>query len=502
LEPAEDTQADERQRLEALIDNLPVGVVSYRFDAAFEELRLLAANERADILLGIELRSRVGDRIQEIFPGIEQSEMFEICDRVARTGARVERTDTYYTADRGRGIYDAVFYRSGHREITLVFSEVTERVEAIQQAQKMREAATRNERRFRAIFENAPVMINSFTDTGECVLWNRECERQLGYSIDDVRALDSPLAAFYPDPAQKNAVLEAIRMADGTFRDYQVRAKSGESRRQRWADFALPDGSRISVGYDDTELRRSFDLLQAAEADLRRTNAELERSNRELEQFAYVVSHDLNEPLRMITGFIGRLDKRYADSLDDDGRKFMQYVVDGARRMQTMLDDILSLSRMNQRERTYQFESLDEVLDEAISVLDVEVRDAVVRPARLPQVFGDFGQLVRMFVNLLSNAHKFRSERPLRIEVLVDKQSAGYVVSIADNGVGFEAKHADRMFRMFDRLHPAQSYEGSGIGLAVVAKIAGLHGGKVWAEGREGRGATFFVEFPRVEGRD
>ncbi len=486
------------RRYEALVENMPLGVVSYRFDDRREHLTLVHANARAERFTKIPLRQHLGEDVTRVFPGIEQTPFLSMCRQILADGAPIEEKDGRYEHDQGRGVYEAVFYRSGPDEVTVVFADVTERVDALEASRQMQQRAEHEERRFRAIFENAPVMINSFGEDGKPLLWNRECVRRLGYSHEEVSALEHPLSAFYPDPAAQARVIERIGKADGKFRDYDVLAKSGELRHQRWADFALPDGSRISVGHDDTEIRRSFDLLRAVENELRQTNAELERSNRELEQFAYVVSHDLNEPLRMIAGFINRIEKRYGAGLDEDGQRFLKYVSDGARRLQTMLDDILSLSRMNQKERTYQLESLDEVLDEAISIVGELADGAVVRPRPLPEVFGDRGQLVRMFVNLLSNAVKFRSERPLRVEVSAETRDASHVVRVADNGVGFDNRLADRMFRMFDRLDAPRELDGSGIGLAVVAKVAGLHGGEVWAEGRPNEGASFFVSFPRV----
>lgn len=489
---------EQARRYEALVDNMPLGMVVYRFDDARACLHLVDANAPAEVATRIRLRDRIGAEINELFPGVDQTPLLDMCRQVLSGAGPIVHKGSTYAHQEGRGIYDAVIYASGHDEITLVFADVTERVEALEGSRRLQRTAEHNERRFRAIFENAPVMINSVDAEGSPVLWNRECERLLGYSQADVRALDNPLAAFYPDPEVQAQVLDRIGRADGKFRDYDVRAASGELRHQRWADFALPDGSRISVGHDDTELRRSFDVLRAVESELRHSNAELERSNRELEQFAYVVSHDLNEPLRMIAGFIDRLEQRHGESFDEEGRRFMNYVSDGARRLQLMLDDILSLSRMNQKERTYQLEALDDIVDEALTIVGEPAKQALVRPGTLPEVFGDRGQLVRMFVNLLSNAVKFQSDRPLQIEVRAELRPEAHVICVADNGVGFKARDAKRMFRIFDRLDASRDLQGSGIGLAVVAKVAKLHGGEAWAEGVPNQGASFFVSFPRV----
>lgn len=219
----------------------------------------------------------------------------------------------------------------------------------------------------------------------------------------------------------------------------------------------------------------------------------LQASNAELEQFAYVASHDLQEPLRMVVSYTELLAQRYAGKLDERADKYIHYASDGGRRMQRLVADLLTYSRVGSQGKPLVPVPTGAILEQVLQGLQLRVREAaaVIDAGPLPTVLGDASQLGMVFQNLIANGIKFRGEQPPRIRI--EAQANGYLwqFSVSDNGIGIDMKYAERIFQMFQRLHARDAYEGSGIGLAVVRRIVERHGGRVWVEAQPGRGSTF-----------
>lgn len=250
---------------------------------------------------------------------------------------------------------------------------------------------------------------------------------------------------------------------------------------------------------------------ERAEEEIRRVNTELEqrvaertreleRSNRELEQFAYVASHDLREPLRMIASYTDLLARRYRGKLDDTADEFIAYVLDGCQRMRQLIIDLLEYSRVD-RQRMPQLVDAEEALEVARRDLAVPIArgDALITNDPLPHVVCTRVQLVQLLENLLRNALTYRADRPTRVHVGVQENDDEIVLTVRDNGLGFEMRHADRIFGMFQRLHVRGEYPGTGMGLAMCKKIMECHGGRIWAQAEAGVGATFSCAFPRAK---
>jgi signal transduction histidine kinase len=229
-------------------------------------------------------------------------------------------------------------------------------------------------------------------------------------------------------------------------------------------------------------------------AELAERAKDLERSNMELQQFAYVASHDLQEPLRTIASFTQLLAKRYNDKLDDKAREFINYAVDGSKRMQTLINDLLAFSRVGTQAKTLETVRCDAVLDRVLKNLKLAIQDsgATITRDRLPTVLADEVQLSQIFQNLLGNAIKFRGSDAPRIHVSAERQGAAWKVMVRDNGIGISPDHNDRIFVIFQRLHTKTQYPGTGIGLAICKKIAERHGGRIWVEPSPGGGSTFY----------
>jgi PAS domain S-box-containing protein len=234
------------------------------------------------------------------------------------------------------------------------------------------------------------------------------------------------------------------------------------------------------------------DLKKGTEQTLFNLNEELLRSNKELEQFAYVASHDLQEPLRMISSFTQLLEMRYRDKLDHEAHEFIKYAVDGATQMQNLINDLLEYSRVETRGKELSVADMHNILGRTINNLSLEIKkkNALVTNDELPTILADRGQMVQLFQNLVGNALKFCDTKPL-IHISAEEETDHYLFKIKDNGIGIEPQYFERIFQIFQRLHPKDEYGGTGIGLAICRRIVERHGGKIWVESKPGQGTEF-----------
>ncbi len=253
--------------------------------------------------------------------------------------------------------------------------------------------------------------------------------------------------------------------------------------------------SGIFVFAEDISARKK------AEEELRRSHDELERSNAELEQFAYVASHDLQEPLRMISSYMGLIERRYKGRLDPDADDFIGYAVDGAKRMKMLINDLLQYSRVGTHGKMFGPVDCEKLLIEVLEHLQLLIEDngATITHDRLPTVIGDDVQLTRLFQNLINNALKFRKDEPPSIHISVEPNNGNWLFSFRDNGIGVAPKFADRIFEIFQRLHGSDEYPGTGIGLAICKKVVERHGGRIWVQSEPDHGATFIFTIPRQD---
>lgn len=237
-----------------------------------------------------------------------------------------------------------------------------------------------------------------------------------------------------------------------------------------------------------------LDERRQAEYRLAQYASDLARSNAELEQFAYVASHDLQEPLRMVASFTQLLAKRYRDKLDQDAKEFISFAVDGATRMQTLINDLLAYSRVGTRGKPFKPTDGEAVFKMALDNLarSIAQSGAIITHDPLPTICGDEVQLIQLFQNLIANALKFHGQEPPQVHISARRQDAEWVFAVRDNGIGMAPEQQERIFSIFQRLHHHSEYPGTGIGLAICKKIVERHGGKIWVESEVGRGSTFY----------
>ena len=257
------------------------------------------------------------------------------------------------------------------------------------------------------------------------------------------------------------------------------------------------------VTWFSTVRRRIERELVEARDHLEKRGAELEASNKELEAFAYSVSHDLRAPLRHMAGFSELLQKHSATVLDDKSKRYIGVILESAKKMGALIDDLLGFSRIGRAETNKTTLSLTQLVEEALAEVrrDTANRDILWKVNKLPAGYGDRAMLRLALVNLIANAVKFtRTRTPAEIEIgYMDQSDNQVVIFVRDNGVGFDMKYANKLFGVFQRLHPTEAFEGTGIGLATVQRIAHRHGGRAWGEGLVGKGATFYLSIAKSQ---
>ena len=324
----------------------------------------------------------------------------------------------------------------------------------------------------------------------------------LGWSVEEF--LSRPFIDFvHPDDVEatmREVQRQVVAGEKVLHFENRYRTKDGSWRVLAWRSMPQPGGLMYATARDVTEARRVEREIQKLNADLVNRAAELESANGELEAFSYSVSHDLRAPLRHVAGFSGMLGKTEGASLSEKGRVYLKQIADSARQMGTLVDDLLAFSRMGRAEMRMGSVILGDLIREILNDqrVDLEGRHIEWRIGDLPTVVADRPMIRQVLVNLISNAVKYTAPRdPAVIEIGSEGGDEEFVFHVRDNGVGFEMEFAHKLFGVFQRLHRAEEFEGTGIGLANVRRIVGRHGGRTWAEGRPGLGATFFFSLPK-----
>ncbi len=409
-----------------------------------------------------------------------------------------------------------------------LISDISEAKRNQAERERIEEQIRHSEARLHLILQNMPVMLDAFDENRNIVEWNRECERVTGYRADEVVGNPQIMELLYPDVAYRQQMTLAWSDRGNDYRqwEWEITCKDGSIKTISWSNisdrFPIPGWASWGIGLDVSDLKRAEAALkrlnealeikvQERTAELNQTNEDLTRSNQELEQFAYVASHDLQEPLRAVIGYTQLLSKNYPDHLDETGQQYAAYVVEGGLRMQQLIQDLLEYSRVGTRDLVFTAVDCNAILKWVLDNLQVAIAEssATITYDPLPVIIADKTQLTQLLQNLIGNAIKFRREEPLFIHISAwsaakiapDPQhlapnSSEWLFSIRDNGIGIKPRYLERIFEIFKRLHTRREFPGTGIGLAICKKIVDRHSGRIWAESQPEIGTTFYFTIP------
>ncbi|MEN6341093.1 MAG: PAS domain-containing protein [Methanospirillum sp.] len=486
--------------LHAILDQIPVGVVI----AVVPSGRVIFRNPGFVEIWGETAPSPTGLDEYDVWTGLRKGgSPYDPQDwpltRAVRAGERVRDEEIEVVRDDGsRNVYsvcagpildeDGTTYAAA-----ATFIDITDRRTA-------EDAVLAREERLRLAAESIPQIFAIYDRAGRYVFVNEAGARFVGREAEDlVGRTDEEIFGLRGAPGWSGLVRQTIGTLTESGGEFRVNGADGSERLV--VAFCMPllqrdgaCGEVLLIGNDVTGERR-------AAAALERYASELARSNDELQQFAYVASHDLQEPLRSIVSFVQLLERRYRGRLDDDADEMIGYIAEGGSRMQVLINDLLAFSRVATRGRPFGRLPLDDAVRDAVLDLRSVIAEggAEVRYGDLPMVWGDRGQIVQVFENLISNAIKFRRpDAPPEVTVSAVRDRRMWHVMVADNGIGIEAEYYDRIFVIFQRLHTRDVYPGTGIGLAIVKKIVERHGGRVWVDSVPGEGSVFHLTLPVV----
>ncbi|MGA7576682.1 MAG: ATP-binding protein [Desulfobaccales bacterium] len=388
-------------------------------------------------------------------------------------------------------------------ELTQTVAQLEEEVRNRQEAEEAIRAASAYAR---SLIEASLDPLVTISPEGKITDVNQATERATG--IDRARLVGTDFSDYFTEPAKAREGYRQV-FSRGLVVDYPLTLRHASGRLLEvlynaaiYRNEAGEVQGVFAAARDITERKRAEQELarlnEELEQRVQERTAELERSNRDLEDFAYISSHDLQEPLRKIANFSEMLARQYQGQLDEHGVRYFGYVTDGAKRMQDLINDLLNYSRVGRAEIPLTPASLEDILKGTLNDLHTVIKDsrAEISHEPLPALQVNPHQLGQLLQNLLTNAIKFHGGQPPRIHLAARQEDSEWVFSVRDYGIGFEPQYADGIFKVFKRLHSKEEYPGTGIGLAVCKKIVERHGGRIWAEAEPGRGATFYFTIP------
>ena len=500
-----------------LIEHLPIGLTIWHL-ADLEDVnsfKLVAVNTMARQILKLspEISFHEKNLFQEItdpFPGFLKMESLEIYADVIRSGQPKDLGEFYYQeSDQSKKVFVVKAFPLEEQQIGMIFEDITER--------KLAEGALRlYERKLLFHVQQTPIGIIEWNTDLTISEWNPTAEKIFGYAKEETlgkRATDlivtpeteDQFEEIWQDLLQRktsvSTIIENINANDQTIVcEWHITPLVNEF------------GNVIGI----TSLVSDITSRKAAEQTLAEFNTRLEQSNRELQDFAFVASHDLQEPLRKIQAFGDRLKARYAPALADEGRDYLERMQSAAKRMQTLINDLLAFSRVTTKAQPFVKVDLMRIVNEVISDLEIHIQQVggQVEVNDLPTIDADPLQMRQLLQNLLSNSLKFhRAEispliqiqgkllKPSEVPAALQSSDRPFTsticqIEVTDNGIGFDEKYLDRIFTVFQRLHGRNEYEGTGVGLAICRKIAERHGGLITAKSQPGEGTTFIIVLP------
>ncbi len=485
----ESKKAEEKiKKLANIVESSDDAIVTESFDGI-----ITSWNKGAEQIYGYLAEEVLGKNFSILEPDNLKGEIKQFSEKI-KQGKKIQHYETLRLKKDGTIInvsvtLSPVFGASGEPvALSAIVRDITENIKA-------KEALRLSNIYNRSLIEASLDPLVTIGHDGKITDVNTSTEFVTGYSRDELIGTDFMNYFTEPEKAKKG-YKEVFK--EGFVSDYalEIRHRNGSITPVLYNASVYKDESGEVVGVfaaarDITERKKAEEILKLK-------LEELARSNAELEQFAYVSSHDLQEPLRMVTSYLQLLQRRYQGNIDDKADKYIHFAVDGAFRMQNLINDLLEFSRVTTRGREPEPTDSEFVLNQVLSNLELYIKEnkATVSHGSLPEVMADSTQLVQVFQNLIINGIKFHSEEAPKIHISAEKKASEWVFSVQDNGIGIDPQYSEKIFEVFKRLHKKEEYPGTGIGLAICKKIVERHGGRIWVESELGKGSTFYFTLP------
>ncbi|MEE9337132.1 MAG: PAS domain S-box protein [Methylococcaceae bacterium] len=485
---------EEKTKIKSIVDNAIDGIITTNNMGYIQSF-----NPSAEHLFGYQKKDIINKNIKILMPESDHRKIDIYLKKYNQTGMKniignrrevsgLHKDGTIFPLEMGINevnLGNMVFYTGFLRDIS--------------QQKKLEYELKAREQLFSTFINSAPVMMWMLDANNKPLMFNDTWLDFTGNTLEQELACEWNGMQIHPKDQEKVMSIynEAIIEQNSFDLEYRMQRYDGI---YCWI-------REIGVPHYENNTYKNFigiclDITQRKidELNLKKYTQDLKRSNKELEQFAYIASHDLQEPLRMVSSYTQLLERRYKDKLDDDASEFIGYAVDGANRMQTLIQDLLAYSRVGKNKQILKLLELDLLIKNIILGLKVAIEESNVQinlPESFPQLMADQSQIQQLFQNLILNAIKYRAEeRKCEININYQKVDKMWQFSIQDNGIGIETKYFERIFVIFKRLHSREKYSGTGIGLAVCKRIVEGHGGELWLESTFGSGSTFYFTIP------
>ncbi|MGB9978509.1 PAS domain S-box protein [Methanobacterium sp.] len=492
-------QAEEQiKRLADIVDSSDDAIIGEDLNGI-----ILSWNRGAEKIYGYSAHEMIGKHIFTLTPPSEQKEISRFMEEVKK-GRKVAHYEAQRTKKDG-SIVDILVTLSPIKNVNGEITGISLIVRDITERKKAEKALAESEEKLNTTIESSPDSIIASDLDLNITSCNQATVDMYGASSSD--ELIGLNALELVDPKDRQTLIDATKTALIEKKSVILELNSVTIDNKKVfpveiSGNSIRDTESNPIGF--VAITKDITDRRNAERERETLIGELERSNQELQQFAYIASHDLQEPLRTISSFTQLLARRYSGQIDKDADEFIGFIVDGTNRMQAMIKDLLQYSRVQTRGEEFKPTDVQNALDNALFNLKVTIdeNNAEITSEKLPVVIADEKQLIQLFQNLIGNAIKFKKpDEPPKIHILSkkDEENKEYILGVSDNGIGMDQQYAGRIFELFQRLHTRDEYKGTGIGLAVAKKIVERHGGKIWVESELGKGSTFYFTMPMEE---